>query len=305
MAVGLAYVNGCYSAPAEARISIFDQGFTHGDAVYDVISVWKGRFFRLDDHITRFFESCRHWQLSCALSALDLRRVLARCVLEGGVEEAAYVGVVATRGDYLDEEARRRRDLFRTRASLIAYAIPYVWIASPTEQDRGVTLMIAATPRIPSACVPSIAKNFHWGDLVRGRFEAREVGADAAVHLSLDGFVSEGAGFNVFFARNGRLFTPARNVLEGITRAAVIDLAAELGIAVEIGDYSAADLRACDEAFLTSTAGGIIPVRAIENRPFPGDRPGPLSLLIRQQYWTYREAGWGGLRVTAAAEIPM
>ena len=103
--------------------------------------------------------------------------------------------------------------------------------------------IIARTPRIPDACVNTKFKNYHWGDLTRGKFEAKEAGADAAVHLSIEGFLTEGAGFNVFFARNGRLYTPARNVLFGVTRATAIDLAAELGISLEIGDYTANDLR--------------------------------------------------------------
>jgi branched-chain amino acid aminotransferase len=301
MAEGFAYVNGTYSPVDTAQISVLDPGFTRSDAVYDVTSVWKGRFFRLDDHVARFFESCRGTQITCPLTAVEIRRILATCVIRGGLTEASYVAIVATRGGYLDEAAARARDIFRTKPSMIAYALPYVWIADEVAQARGLHVIVARTPRIPDACVSTRYKNYHWGDLTRGKFEAREAGADAAVHLSIEGFLTEGAGFNLFFVRDGRLYTPARNVLIGVTRAATIDLAAELGIPVEIGDYTAGELRAADEAFLTSTAGGILPIATVDRRPLREDGlPGPMSMALRQRYWRRREEGWLGTRVEDA-----
>ena len=301
MGAGFAYVNGTYVPARTAQISVLDPGFTRSDAVYDVTSVWKGLFFRLDEHIERFLASCRGTQITCPLTPLEIRRVLATCVIKGDVTDAAYVAIVATRGNYLDEVASRERDIFRTRPTMIAYARPYIWIANPETQNRGLHLIVARTPRIPDVCVNTKFKNYHWGDLTRGKFEAKEAGADAAVHLSIDGFLTEGAGFNIFFARDGRLFTPARNVLFGVTRAATIDLAAELGIPVEVGDYTADELRSADEAFMTSTAGGIMPIATLDGSRFRQDRqPGPISLSFRSRYWQRREEGWCGTPVKDA-----
>jgi branched-chain amino acid aminotransferase len=149
-------------------------------------------------------------------------------------------------------------------------------------------------------------KNYHWGDLTRGKFEARAAGADAAVHCALEGYLTEGAGFNLFFARAGTLFTPARNVLEGMTRGSVLDLAAELGIPTQVGDFPADDLRGADEAFITSTAGGVMPVAHVDGVALGSGRPGPLSLRLRGEYWRRREEGWlstpvGSLLTEAAA----
>jgi branched-chain amino acid aminotransferase len=135
-------------------------------------------------------------------------------------------------------------------------------------------------------------KNYHWGDLTRGKSEARAAGADAAVHCAIEGYLTEGAGFNLFFVKGGRLFTPARNVLEGLTRQSVLDLAAELGIPTEVGDYPADDLRHADEAFITSTAGGVMPVARVDDRALGLGVPGPLSVKLRHEYWRRREQGW-------------
>jgi branched-chain amino acid aminotransferase len=289
---GLAYIDGRYCTLADARISVFDPGLTHCDAVYDVTSTWQGRFFRLDEHIARFQASCRGISLECPHSAGDMKRILATCVHRGGVANASYVALVATRGTYADKEAERTRDIFNTRATFIAYALPYKWIADPQAQDRGAHLIISKTPRIPDECVDTRFKNYHWGDLTRGKFEARAVGADGAVHLSTVGNLTEGAGFNLFFAKGRRLFTPERNVLRGVTRQSALDLATELGIPVEIGDYGPDALRRADEAFMTSTAGGIMPIVKIDDQLLGDGRPGPLSSQLRATYWRKREEGW-------------
>jgi branched-chain amino acid aminotransferase len=291
MGDGFAYVDRRFCPIADAKISVLDPGFTRSDAVYDVVSVWKGGFFRLDEHIARFMQSCAGIQLSCPHTPAELKRILATCVARGEVAEGAYVSMTLTRGPYVPQAAVSR-DIFNTVPNFIAYAIPYVWIAAPALQDKGLHLIVANTPRIPDACIDMHFKNYHWGDLTRSRFEARAAGADCAVLCSIEGYLTEGAGFNLFFAKGGRLFTPARNVLEGITRQSILDLAAELDIPLEAGDFTPAQLRAADEAFITSTAGGIMPIARVESRVFETNGPGPLSARLRTEYWRRRERGW-------------
>jgi len=292
MGEGLAHIDGNFCALADARVSVFDPGFTHSDVVYDVVSAWKGQFFRLEEHIERFLTSCAGVKLRCPYDPAELRNILARLVIDGGVEEGAFVSMAVTRGRYDSKEAARARNIFRMVPNFIGYALPYMWIADPEVQQRGMHLVISKVPRIPSACVDMRYKNYHAGDLTRGRFEAHAAGADRAVHLAVEGYLTEGAGFNLFFVRRGTVYTPARNVLEGITRKTVLELARELGIPAEEGDYPAQDLLEADEAFITSTAGGIMPVARIDDRRFASDGPGPLSLRLRNEYWRRREAGW-------------
>jgi len=292
MGEGLAYLDGSYCALTDAKVSVFDPGFTHSDVVYDVTSTWKGQFFRLDDHIVRFMRSCKGIELTCPYNAQEIKTILATCVQRGGVEEASFVSIALTRGRYIDKAAAQARDIFRMAPGFIAYAIPYLWIAGPQVQERGLYLIVSKTPRIPSACVDMHFKNYHWGDLTRGKFEARAAGADGAVHCAIEGYLTEGAGFNLFFVRGGILFTPARNVLEGVTRQSVLDLAAELGIATELGDFPADDLRRADEAFITSTAGGVMPVSRVDGVALGNGRPGPLALKLRSEYWRRRDEGW-------------
>jgi branched-chain amino acid aminotransferase len=293
MAEGVAFIEGQYAPADEAKISVFDLGFSRSDVVYDVVSTWKGLFFRLDDHIARFLHSCDGVRIRCPYKKDEIKRILAECVHRAGLQ-AAYVEVLTTRGRFASLGSR---DLRRTTPTFIAYAIPYIWIAPPEKHHEGVHVYLAPTPRIPDASVSARYKNFHWADLTRGQLEALDAGADLAVLRGVTGNLSEGPGFNVFFARRGKIFTPASNVLAGITRMTVMDLAREIGVEMEAGDYPADALRTADEAFLSSTAGGIIPVTKVDGKTLGGGKPGPISWRLRELYWTKREAGWLGTPV--------
>ncbi len=290
---GMAFVNGEFQPPEHATISVFDLGFTRSDAVYDVTSVWKGLFFRLPDHIARFRASCEGVHLPCPYDDDQIARIVAECVHRSELDDA-YVAMVVTRGRFRDPT---RRDIAATTPTFIAYAVPYVWILDPEICQRGIDLAIAATPRIPDPSVDQRFKNYHWGDLTRGLFESRAVGADTTVLCTQDGTLAEGPGFNLFFVSDGVLCTPDRNILHGITRRSVIELAEEIGIRVAPGAYHADDLRNADEAFVSSTAGGVIPIRRVDNRSLSNRAPGALSTKMRDLYWRKREAGWHGRRV--------
>jgi branched-chain amino acid aminotransferase len=293
MAEGVAFVDGCYLAADEARISIFDAGFTRGDAVYDTVSVWKGLFFRLDDHLARFARSCAAARLACPHPPEDLRRILGGCVHRAGLQDA-YVQMIVTRGTF---PSLTRRDPRLCQNKLIAFAVPYIWIASPERQEAGLHLAIADNRRTPAEAIDPRVKNFNWMDLQRGLFEALDRGADTAVLCTPSGQLAEGPGFNLFVVTGGAVLTPGANVLEGITRRTVFDLAAELGVAAREADLTPDALRGADEAFLSSTAGGIMPVGRVDGQPLGSGKPGPLTTRLRTLYWHKREAGWLGTPV--------
>ena len=295
---GMAFIDGAYVEPANAKISIFDLGFTKSDVVYDVTSVWKGLFFRIDDHIERFLRSCEGVGMRCPHDADEIRRILGQCVHRGDVADNAYVEVALTRGAYKSYIDDFTPDLRDTHVNFIAFAIPYVWIVPLRAQDTGIELIIAKTRRIPDESVDARFKNFHWGDLTRARMEATDAGAHNAILCTPDGYLAEGPGFNIFFAQGGVLHTPRRNLLEGITRRTMGDLADEIGTPVETGDYLPEALLEADEAFICSTAGGVMPVVKVDNRIFSNGKPGEISTRLRELYWQKREAGWLGTPVT-------
>ncbi len=178
-----------------------------------------------------------------------------------------------------------------------AYAVPYYFVVPREHVETGVHIWIAETRRAPNAAIDQTVKNFNRMDLTKGTFEALDHGADAPVLLSTDGYVAEGPGFNIWIVRGKSLLTPRDGLLEGITRRTVFDLAEEMGIEAKAVNLKPQELIETSEAFLSTTAGGIIPVTRVNDRPLDNGTPGLLTTSIRNRYWDRRRAGWHGTRV--------
>ena len=286
---GCAFINEQYVPIAEAAIPITDTGFTRSDVTYDVVAVWEGKFFRLQDHLDRFEASWTALGMKPPVTKERMRSILHQCVANSGLQNA-YVEMLVTRGvpPAGDRDPRNFKNRF------YAFAIPYVWIASEQEQTRGIGLIISKTSeRISPRAVDPRVKNFHWGDLTRGLYEALEAGAKTAVLLDNEGNVTEGPGFNIFAFTEGRLLTPERGVLEGITRKSILELATEQGIDCEVGSLRPEKLTAADEVFLTSTAGGVMPVTKVDKTVIGSGEPGPVCMSLRELYWqAHQDSRW-------------
>ena len=284
---GCAFIDGEYVAPEDAKISIFDWGFLHSDATYDVAHVWQGRFFRLDDHLDRFQASLQALRMDPGLSREQMRAVMHECVRRAGLRDA-YVELLCTRG----RPAPGSRDPRTCTNRFMAFAIPFIWIADPQKQRRGVNLIVGATQRIPAASVDPRIKNYHWLDFVMGLFQAYERGGETVVLLDADGHVSEGPGFNVFAVVDGVLVTPADGVLEGVSRRTAIELARAAGMRIELRPLPLAELRRADEVFLTSTGGGVIAIHQLDGVAIggrPAGRFGPVTERLQAAYWALHE----------------
>jgi len=167
--------------------------------------------------------------------------------------------------------------------------VPFVWIASPEKQMEGLHLVISQVRRIPAESVDPTVKNYHWLDLVAGLYDAYHRGGETVILVDHAGNVVEGPGFNIFVVKHVKIATPERGVLEGITRKTVIELAQTLSIPVEIRSVSAAETQQADEVFVTSTAGGIMPVTKIDGHALGDGKPGPITLQLRERYWNLHQ----------------
>ena len=283
---GAAFIAGDYVPIDEARIPITDWGFLHSDVTYDVVAVWGGGFFRLQDHLDRFFRGIEKLHMQSPYDRVEMAAILAECVSRSGIREA-YVKLILTRGT----PPKGQRDPRTCENQFYAFAIPDVWSTPPEKQELGMHLTVSSIPRISPDSVDPTVKNFHWGDMVQGLFEAYDRGAETPVLTDGQGNITEGPGFNIFAAIGGRLVTPDSGVLLGITRKTVIELAQSLNVKVDVGILTEAELRAADEIFISSTAGGVIPVSKLDGKPIGDGSPGPLALRLRQMYWDAHDDG--------------
>ena len=281
LAAGAALVDGQIVPIAEARIPITDTGFTRSDLTYDVVAVWGGAFFRLDDHLDRFERGCGKLRLDPGLNRGELQSTLHELVRATGLREA-YVDIICTRGT----PPPGSRDPRQFRNRFYAFAIPYVWLLKWEERDTGMDAIIPrSVERISPRSIDPTVKNFHWGDLTRGLYEAYDNGARFPVLLDGEGYITEGAGYNVFAYVDGELLTPDRGALEGITRLSVMELAREHGIPVREARIDEATFRRADELFSATTAGGVMAITKLDGVPLGDGTAGPLTRRIRDLYW--------------------
>lgn len=285
---GAAYLDGQVMPIKDAKIPITDWGYRRSDVTYDVVGVYFGAFFRLDDHIKRFRRSMTKLRMNPPETDEDIKRILMDLVRRTGLREA-YVAMDCLR-------ARPPRGVpmnsMNARSYLSCFAVPWVWLFSEEQQARGVHAIIAKTPRIPAESVDPTVKNFHWGDLTQALFEAHDAGFDTALLLDQEGYLTEGPGYNAFVIADGKVLSPPRGALEGVTRLSVFELCDELGIPCEVRPISRQELEDADEVLLSTTAGGVMPVSRLGSRILGNDRPGPISAKLRETFWEKRRQGW-------------
>ena len=277
---GYAWIDSKYVELAEAKIPILDWGFLRSDATYDVVHVWKGRFFRLDKHIERFFESTKKLRMPCQLSRDELKKILANCVIKGKLE-SAYVEMIQTRG----MSPKFVRDPRLATPRVMAFAVPFGWILRQEDFEQGLNVLLTDIKRIPPSSVDPTIKNYHWMDLVTGMLDAYEKGNDTAVLVDENNNITEGPGFNLFCINDSGIFTPDHGVLEGITRQSVFDLAKELHLPITKKSISVDELYNAEELFATSTAGGIMPITKVSGKEIGKGRVGNLTRQLHKLYW--------------------
>jgi branched-chain amino acid aminotransferase len=277
---GAAFVDGRFLPVGEACVPILDWGFLRSDATYDVAHVWRGSFFRLEDHLDRFERSMEHLHLSPPYDRSEIRDILIECVRLSGLRDA-YAEIICTRG-IPRPGSRDPRDC---ENRFYAFVVPFIWIADPEKQERGLHAVIGSKQRIAPESVDPTVKNYHWLDLETGLLEAYERGGETVILVDAEDNVVEGPGFNVFAVEHGTISTPDRGVLEGITRKTIIELAAEHGMQPEARPIPAGELGQADEVFLSSTAGGVIPVTTVDGEAVDNGEPGPVTWQLRDAYW--------------------
>lgn len=285
---GAAYINGEFVPIAEAKIPVGDWGFTHSDVTYDVVHVTDGGFFRLEDHLDRFHRSLDGYRLKPPVKRDQMREILGRCVALSGLRDA-FVAMVSTRGVPRIYGSRDPEDCDNT---FIGYAVPWVDVIKPDVQARGAHLLVASVPRISQDSLDPTLKNYMWRDFTRGMYEARDKGFDTAILLDSEGYLTEGAGFNVFIVKGNSVLTPDRGSLRGITRLSVLDLCPELGLDGRVAPITFEDLMDADEVFTATTAGGVMPCARVNERIYGNDRPGPISQKLKDLYWQKHKEGW-------------
>ncbi|MEM0988509.1 MAG: aminotransferase class IV [Pseudomonadota bacterium] len=284
---GAAWMKGEIMPLTSAGLQLNDWGVTRSDITYDVVGVWKGGFFRLDDYLDRFMASMAAMRLDPGLGREDIREILHRLVAASGLRDS-YVAMVCSRGQPLIPGIRDPRECAN---HFYAWCVPYIHVVKPDVADSGASVWIAKdVRRIPEDSVDPRAKNYHWGDMTAGLFEAKDHGYETVLLLDHQGNVTEGPGFNAFALKGDRMVTSHHGVLHGITRRTVIEMAAVDGIETEERPLPLEEFLQADEVFLSTSGGGVVPITKVDDRVFSNGAPGPVAARLRKRYYQWMES---------------
>jgi branched-subunit amino acid aminotransferase/4-amino-4-deoxychorismate lyase len=174
----------------------------------------------------------------------------------------------------------------------MAWAGPFNWIVPKEKLARGeganlhVASSVLRTP--PESSDPTV-KNFSRLDFAMALLEAYGHGSEYPVLLDAEGYVTEGRGWNLFALFGGRLVSPDRGCLEGVTRATVLELCKKTNVKGELGRIRGDELGKADEIFLSSTAGGVMPATHLDGAPIGNGQPGPVTLRLSDLYWALHD----------------
>ena len=281
----IVYLNGSLVAESDAKVSVLDSGFNAGDGVYDVTRTFGHEPFRLRDHTARLFRSLRYTRIDCGLSPEEMERatleVLERNKPMLAQNEEVAIWQVVSRGP---RSSRGNRTL--GKATVAIYCISIAFEEFAHHYVEGVKLVIPSTRRIPPQCLEPKAKINNKMNHNMAIFEAKQVDPQAIpLMLDLDGNISESNAHNFFLVLDGKLGTPSnKNVLDGITKQALFELAANLEIEVMEGNFTPYDAYNCEEAFLASTSPTIVPVQSINGVKPTAQVPGPITKRLIQAW---------------------
>ncbi|MGI6658688.1 MAG: branched-chain-amino-acid transaminase [Dethiobacteraceae bacterium] len=267
------YLNGQYVPEEEAKISVFDHGFLYGDGVFEGIRSYKGRVFRLDEHLVRFYDSAKSILLTIPESYEEMKEAILQTIRANKLQDA-YIRAVVSRGK--GDLGLDPRKCEKPTTVIIASSISLY----PQElYEKGLSVITVATRRnAPDALDPQI-KSLNYLNNILVKIEANRAGVMEAVMLNAQGYIAEGTGDNIFIVKKKQVITPPSYVgaLPGITREVIMELAAAAGYTVLERPFTRHELYVADECFLTGTAAEVIPVIEVDGRQIGDGQPGAVT----------------------------
>jgi branched-chain amino acid aminotransferase len=267
------YISGKFFPQEEARISVFDHGLLYGDGVFEGLRCYRGKVFRLREHILRLYESAKAIWLEIPMSQDAMCDAVDEAVRINKLDDG-YIRLVVTRGAGtlgLDPNRCSNPQVIIIADSISLY---------PKElYEKGLEIITVSVQRTHPAALNPRIKSLNYLNNILAKIEGLQAGCIEALMLNHKGEVAECTGDNIFLVRSGVLYTPPLDagILGGITRDAVIELAQEAGIEVREAPLTKHDVYIADECFLTGTAAEVIPVVKVDSRIIGEGKPGPMT----------------------------
>jgi branched-chain amino acid aminotransferase len=256
-------VNGELKRRSEAVVSVFDSGFMLGDGVWEGLRVHRGKLGFLDRHLDRLFEGAKALAMDIGMSREELVRRLYDTLDANQMSDGAHVRLMVTRGVRSTPYQDPRAVVGGATIVIVAeYKQP-----DPAVYERGLKLFTVHVRRGDPAVQDQKINSHSKLNCILASIQATQAGADEALMLDPHGFVATCNSTHFFIVRKGEVWTSSgKYCLGGITRGLTLEVASEAGIPAIEKDFSLTDVYGGDEAFVTGTFAGIVPVREIDGR---------------------------------------
>jgi branched-chain amino acid aminotransferase len=274
------YLDGHYVSKEDAKVSVYDHGFLYGDGIFEGIRIYNGNIFKCKEHLDRLYDSAKSIMLNIPLTYAEMQDALIETVRRNGLREG-YIRLVVSRG-----AGDLGLDPRRSPKASVLIIVEQLSIYPEEAYLNGLKTVSVSTRRnVPDALNPKI-KSLNYLNNILVKIQANLAGVGEAIMLNSQGYVAEGSSDNIFIVKRGIVYTPPCycGALEGITRAAIIELCAKLGYTLKEEPFTLHDVYVADEVFFTGTAAEVIAVREVDARIIGEGKAGPITTRLLREF---------------------
>ena len=276
----LVYIDGKYYPRSEAKVSVFDHGLLYGDGVFEGIKSYDSVVFKLKEHLDRLYFSAKAIMLDIPLTKEEMAKAVLETLRKNNIKDG-YVRLVVTRG--VGDLGLDPRKCPKPTVIIIAGLLQ---LYEEEKRRKGMSMIVASVRRDPVDATTHEIKSLNYLNSILAKIEANNVGADEAIILDTHGLVSEATAENIFIVKNNKIMTPpaTSGPLAGITASVVKSIAEKLGYTVVERAITVTELYAADEAFLTGTGAGLMPIREVNKRQIGEGKMGPVTERLLKEF---------------------
>ena len=279
----LIWFDGKFVKHRNAKIPVTTHAIHYGTSIFEGIrAYWNGEklnIFRLDEHVTRFRNSGKFYDITLRFSNKEIKDAIINLCKKNKIKKSCYIRPFYFVGDY-------GINLHVTKKAPTNVAI-FTFPFGDLFNKNGITASVVSWRKFSDNSTPTQAKmGGNYLNSIIATQEAKRNGVDEAILLDQDGNVSEAPGENIFIVKDGQLITPSlsSSALEGITRDAILKIGKDLDIDVIERDFKRSELIMSEEIFLTGTAAEITPVISMDSKKIGTGKPGDITKKMMQEY---------------------
>jgi len=275
------YLDGKFLPESEAKIPVNDHGLLYGDGVFEGIRAYNKRVFKLERHVERMFQSAKAIDLKIPHTREEFSDLILQTCRRNNMADG-YIRPIVTRGPGdLGLDPRKCKQ----GPTVIIIAQPGITLYSKEKYEKGLRLVTSSYRRVPPQSLSPSIKSLNYLNQIMARVEANQYGADEALLLDIQGYVSEASADNFLIVQNHSVIAPPTSTnLPGVTRETAIELSQKIGIATVEKPFTLYDVWASNEAFITGTAAEIGPVVDVDGRMIGDGKPGKITRQLMKAF---------------------